>query len=355
MGKVSKEKVFNCTECDAAYATVQGLSRHRAAIHKENETLKCSHCGKEFGNNRKDNLRRHEGKCVLKQGANARPKKCNGCGTEFASNFSLNRHAQVCKKQPLKKRERQFVPSMLPASSIPDLPHRSFSTVEMMFLYAEIGLNEIKEQGETMAREGWEQREPADVTNSSSTLPSTPADVTDSSSTLTSTPADVSDSYFMLPSTPADVLNQSRKSAADQRKLHRAYTDTAKIIKESLQKLPPEYHCEYLEKSLNKAGASNLVPTSRNSKPRGIHRTADYVINMVWEYWKSQATVSNARTSRPATMPVTTFETDHVLMYQTNISSHIQHKGESPDMNTLTWSRMPQIWRYIRSLNHSIH
>ena len=103
-----------------------------------------------------------------------------------------------------------------------------------------------------------------------------------------------------------------RKTPANQRQLHRAYTDTAELIRNWLHKLEPDYHGEYLTKSLSLAGASHLI-VKPEKKARGIRRTSDYVINLCWKFWKKHATVSNMSTSRPATMPVAMMKSNPLL------------------------------------------
>ena len=145
-----------------------------------------------------------------------------------------------------------------------------------------------------------------------------------------SSPSDAGDVVMKSPADAADKRLQVKPSP-DQRQLHRAYTETADLIKYWLGKLKPEYHGEFITKSLDTAGASNLVTTTPIKKPRGIRRTSHYVINWIWKYWKDNATVSNMSTSRPATLPVATFEKDPLLsrvnIANENFVKHTMQRG----------------------------
>ena len=141
MGKVSKEKkeCYQCDQCDASYSTHPGLSRHKKETHSgKNVIYKCQYCEKV--NTRKDNHTRHENSCKKKE--KRTELKCTVCFRSFTTLFSLKRHSRSCKMKPV----ANLIPSQIPSSLLSDFPttRRSFTALEMLFLYGEIGLNEVK-------------------------------------------------------------------------------------------------------------------------------------------------------------------------------------------------------------------
>ena len=50
-----------------------------------------------------------------------------------------------------------------------------------------------------------------------------------------------------------------------------------------------------------------------STRARDIRRTLKHLIELAWQFWKTNSTVSNARTSRPAIMPISSFKSDPLL------------------------------------------
>ena len=225
---------------------------------------------------------------------------------------------------------------MIPSDEVNTRNLHSFSTFEMMFLYGELALNEIRaREKEDIVDFSVEQVAVSDPEAMSFISPAVDLEPT------TSFAKEIIQQTYPTIST-SSVLSEAVEDAMEfmsppvkrkrtplesplQRKFHRAYTETAAVIKQNLLKLPKENHQEYLLKTLTSSGCFELAGslfTSNISKPRNISRTGDYTINLIWNFWKQQSTVSYARTSRPANTPVHTFESDPLL-------SRVDIAGES--------------------------
>lgn len=398
MVKISTEKKFTCSDCNSCYATSQGFSRHRSIEHKENVVLKCNNCSKEF--NRKDNFERHVKTCIVKstkaKDSNSKNNefRCDKCDEVFASRFSLKRHMATCKGKKEGRKGKKFIPSMVIDKLMKDT-HKdthNISNFMVSMLLGEIGFKELREFFEddesnvdfvltttyvpkdlsaSVASEIVVVDDKSQISankythiieNSVSTSEPTSADSKDSTSSPVNVVVIVDDNLAPSSSAVSDTAvtegsTQSRDSSilspptkrvkrlgtVEQRALHRAYTKTSEIIKDSLVSLPVELHHEYLEKSLKGSSTFELAGSlfksgSKMLIPRGIHRIADNVVNLVWQYWKSQSKVTNANTSRPATIPVETFKKDvhlsRVDITKENFVCHTTQRGQARYENT---------------------
>ena len=411
------DKPFSCDECDAKYCNPQGLSRHKSAVHKGKGTMQCNVCGKSF---RKDNLKRHQNSCKSKELAKSEPPpahECQRCKTKFASKFSLNRHIPNCneieKVQMLKK--KRYVPTMASHENM-FLHDGPLHAGEMLFLFAEIGLAEVRKH--LTAAPGTERDSagtplPVDVDfmivndnspavfrddDSQTEIPhddfptaipcydtptAIPCDDTptaipcdeaptaipcdeaptsivnvDSLTTIVNgdSPTAVAhnDSLAAIPELMDDfpaaipdenvltaiidydsptVIARNDSPTADndvsteedddddaptaddtrRRLLHRRYTKISNCIQKNIRKLSEEEASYVLRKALDKSKSYKLISKDVKPKPRGIQRTADDTIDLVWKFWNENATLSNAKTERPSSIPRASFENEPLL------------------------------------------
>ena len=88
MPKKSKEKKFDCSDCDRKFSSKVLLDNHVKKRHSGTEnTVKCEHCPKTFSTNWEKN--KHE------QVFHIKPFKCDQCGASFGRKANLDGHVRL--------------------------------------------------------------------------------------------------------------------------------------------------------------------------------------------------------------------------------------------------------------------
>ena len=96
------------------------------------------------------------------------------------------------------------------------------------------------------------------------------------------------------------IKTTSKAKDKTRRKIRYSSEKIAKFIEAEKMKIPENHHAQLIIKALKKSNLFSQVKEniSTTVHPRGIVRTSDITINTVWCFWKNNATISNARTSR---------------------------------------------------------
>jgi hypothetical protein len=97
----------------------------------------------------------------------------------------------------------------------------------------------------------------------------------------------------------------------------RSVETIAKVIKSTLKKitLTKEEEDTVVIRALRESGMLERVLdlNSKVTRPRGITRTSDETIILVWRYWNDKSTISNSNTGRPAKCAADEFDQDPLL------------------------------------------
>ena len=115
-----------------------------------------------------------------------------------------------------------------------------------------------------------------------------------------------------MPSKLSQTLPPHR-APSRKRLIHRRYTNISDTIVKNLQNLTEEEKSDVLLNALKASNSYHLISKKLEAKPRGISRIADGTIQLIWEFWHDNATLSNANTERPLSISKKAFDNNPLL------------------------------------------